>query len=65
MFSRALRILAGPLDRLQLGSLQLEHVFLEVLDHIVAKPSSAGKSGEFPAAYIPAQCFPSPEPTSG
>lgn len=65
MFSRALLILTGPLDSLQLGSLQLKHVFLKVLDHIAAKPSSAGKSGEFPPAYIPAQCFSSPEPTSG
>lgn len=54
MFARALLILPGPLDSLQLGPLQLKHVFLEVLDHVAAERSSAGKSGEFPAAYIPA-----------
>lgn len=54
MFARTLLILPGPLDSLQLGPLQLKHVFLEVLDHVAAERSSAGKSGEFLTACIPA-----------
>lgn len=34
MFSRALLILTGPLESLQLGSLQHKHVCLEALDHM-------------------------------
>lgn len=65
MFSKAFLILPGPLDSLQLGPFQLKHIFLEVPDHVAAETSSAGKAGEFPTAYIPAQCCFLPEPTSG
>lgn len=65
MFSKAFLILPGPLDSLQLGPFQLKHIFLEGLDHVAAETSSAGKAGEFPTAYIPAQCCSLPEPTPG
>lgn len=48
MFSRALLIFPGPLDSLQLGSLQLKYVFLEVLDHIALSHHLLGNQESSP-----------------
>lgn len=48
MFSRALPIFPGLLDSLQLGSVQLKYVFLEVLDHIALSHHLLGNQERSP-----------------